>query len=165
MKSSPRSHARSYVAALAFMLLLGGCAQAPATESSTSASAALEASQQRFVEAMSAQDLDALMALFAADATVQVANMPAFEGREAIRGLYGNVFRFLESSEYAPQRLEMAASADLAYSSGRVTTAFAGERGRMTFPGKYVLVWTRREGDWAVVLYAVSNDRAEAPGR
>lgn len=143
-------------------LMLGsGCAH---TAIAGNAASNLEARQQAFLAALSERELDATMAHFASDAVVHVANMPAFVGEEAIRNLYRNVFRAIASADYIVASTEMSASADLAYSHGAVTTVFRGPEGEMVFPGKFVLIWARREGDWQLVHYGISNNQGTAQG-
>lgn len=38
---------------------------------------------------------------------------------------------------------------------------FEGDQGRVEYAGKYLLVWEKRAGEWAIVLYSISNNRAE----
>jgi uncharacterized protein (DUF885 family)/ketosteroid isomerase-like protein len=124
--------------------------------------AALRRRQQDFLQALAGKDLDKVTALFAEDAVVHIANMPPVEGREAIHRLYGNVFRFLSSADYLPETIRVAEGADMAYSTGRVTTVFAGEQGPVEYPGKFLLVWERRDDAWQVAAYTISNNRGEA---
>lgn len=121
----------------------------------------LQQQQTNFLEALSGQDLDRVMEFFAGEAVVHITNMPPVEGRENIRGLYENVFRFLLSSEYAPGKINTSESADMAYSTGSVTTSFPGEQGTTEYPGKYLLVWEKLDGEWQIVVYSISNNRAE----
>jgi hypothetical protein len=66
-------------------------------------------------------------------------------------------FQFRATSESSPELTTLAAGADMAYSVGSVANVFEGEQGRMAFAGKYLQVWERREGQWWVVVYAVSS--------
>jgi uncharacterized protein (TIGR02246 family) len=118
--------------------------------------------QSDFLAAMSARDLERVVEHFAEDAVVQVANMPPIRGRDAIRQLYGNVFRFLSAAEYSPEFIRVSGGADMAYSAGGVTTVFDGQQGPVVYPGKYLLVWEKREGDWLIVVYSVSNNQGDA---
>jgi len=148
---------------LALVVLLGGaCAHRPPADGAGEQDA-LQRREREFLAAMGARDLERATAFFADDAVLHVANMPALHGRPAIAQFYGNLFRFLRASDAEPERLHVSRSADLAYSTGRVSNVFEGPQGRSEYAGKYLLVWERRAGEWAVVLYGVSNDRAEAP--
>lgn len=128
----------------------------------------LQERQAAFLESLVAKDLERVVALFAEDAVVHVADMPPIRGRDAIRRLYGNVFRFLESSEYVPEMLRVSQGVDLAYGTGIVTTVFTEEEGVVEYRGKYLVVWQKRDGVWLAVAYGVSNNgahrAADAPG-
>ncbi len=126
----------------------------------------LEARQAEFLAAMAARDADRVAAVFAPDAVLQVAGMPELRGREALRGFYGNLFRFLEGSEAEPGPLERSASGDLAWGVGTTVNTFAGPGGPVRYAGKYAAVWRRaggaeggaEGGAWELALYAVSSD-------
>lgn len=118
----------------------------------------LEAAQTAFVAAMEARDAEALAALFSHDGVVQVAGMPEFRGREAIAGLYRNLFGFLAESLPEPGPLQRAEGGGLAYGTGRVTNTFQGPRGPERHEGKFVIVWSETHEGWRVAVYAVSSD-------
>lgn len=144
------------------LMLSSGCAHGSVAGSDAST---LQSRQQALLAALSERNLDATMAHFASDAVVHVANMPAFVGAQAIRDLYANVFRAIASADYLVANTEVAASGDLAYSHGAVTTVFRGAEGERVFPGKFVLIWAQREGHWQLVLYAISNNQGNAQDR
>jgi ketosteroid isomerase-like protein len=147
---------------LALIVLLGSsCAHRP----SPSADREREALRQRergFLAALGAGDLERTTAYFAQDAMLHVANMPSLRGRPAIVQFYGNLFRFLRTSEAMPETMHVSASGDLAYTSGRVSNVFRGEQGTSEFAGKYLLIWEKRAGEWEVVVYSISDDGAGA---
>jgi ketosteroid isomerase-like protein len=57
--------------------------------------------------------------------------------------------------------LRLSGSGDMAYSAGTVPTAFDGEQGLVEYPGKYLLIWERRDGAWSIVAYSISNNQAD----
>jgi uncharacterized protein (TIGR02246 family) len=147
------------IAALAFLAVIAGCAHRSAVPGPDQA---LQERQEEFIAALLARDADRVSGFFAEDAVVHVANMPPMQGRDAIHRLYENVFRFLRSSEYALRDTRVSGSADMAWSTGSVTTVFEGREGPAEFPGKFLLVWQHRGGAWQVVAYSVGNDRGDA---
>jgi ketosteroid isomerase-like protein len=154
------SHRAVWIAVIVVFLGVAGAPQpAQADEGELEA---LRRRERDFLAALGARDLAATTAHFAEEAVLQVASMPPLEGREAIARFYGNVFRFMQASTAAPERLKVSSGADLAYSAGRVSNVFEGESGPVEYEGKYLLVWEKREGEWRIVLYAVSNNQAEA---
>jgi ketosteroid isomerase-like protein len=112
-----------------------------------------------FATLAAASDADAMAGFFADDAVIHVANMPAIEGRSAIREFYGNLFRFLDASESVPDATHVSASGDMAYGTGRASNEFGGPQGPVRYTGKYILVWRRVAGEWRIVLYGVSSDQ------
>jgi ketosteroid isomerase-like protein len=154
-------HGTVPAAAFAF-LLVGGCGfHQPA--SMDSEWPLLLGRQSGFLEAMEAKDADGMAAFFSEDAVLHVANMPPVEGRDAIRPFFGNLFSFLNSSSVVVEETHMSAGGDMAYSFGRTTNEFRGEEGSIAYAGKYVLVWCKIEGEWVIVLYAVSSNESAAP--
>lgn len=147
------------IVAVSCLLLAAGCAANPHAAGGDHGPA-LEQAQAEFFAAVSARDPEATAARFATDAEMQVANMPPVRGREAIRAFYGNVFRFMVGAEYRVERLEYSAGGDLAVTTGSVTTVFEGREGRVEFPGKFFLAWVMRNGEWQVLVYGISNNRA-----
>jgi uncharacterized protein (TIGR02246 family) len=116
--------------------------------------------QAGFLSAMAARDANRLAAFFTDDAVLHVANMPAVSGAEAIRSFYGNVFRFMTSTTATVERYRVSAAGDLAYTLGRVANTFAGPDGPSEYQGKFFIAWERRDGEWRVAAYGVSNDGA-----
>jgi ketosteroid isomerase-like protein len=152
---------RGAVVALVLVALLGSaCAHRP-LPSLEGEHEVLQQRERAFLSALGERDLDQTTAYFAEDAVLHVANMPPLQGRPAIARFYGNLFRFLVASESTPERLHVSTGADLAYSVGRVSNAFEGGQGRAEYSGKYLLVWQKREGEWAIVVYSISNNRAD----
>ncbi len=124
----------------------------------------LEARQKGFLAALRDRDAEAVAEYFATDGVLQIANMPPVEGRDRIQELYRNLFSFMEAGEMTPERLQVAASGDLAYSLGETRNAFRSEEGLVEYVGKYLLVWETRGDEWFVVVYSVSSNAPQASG-
>lgn len=148
------------IAALA-VVLATACAHRPAIVVEVEREG-LQQRQSSFLSALSAKDVEQTTAHFAEDAVIHVANMPPLQGRSAIRQFYGNVFRFLSASAATSEMMRVSSRADMAYSVGRVTNVFEGEQGPAEYTGKYLLVWEKREGEWLIAIYSISNNRPEA---
>lgn len=118
--------------------------------------------QSEFLTALAAKDADIVAAFFSDDALLHIANMPPIEGRGAIRQFYGNLFGFLSSSNALPEMIQISDGGDMAYGTGRATNEFRGPHGPTEYTGKYLLIWRKLASDWMIVLYAVSNNQAEA---
>jgi ketosteroid isomerase-like protein len=152
---------RTWSIIAAALLLATSCAHRAPAVAQSGQFAQLQQRQAAFLGALAARDVDATAASFADDAVLHVAGMPAIVGRSAIHGFYGNVFRFMAASEAVPETLRLSDGGDMAWSTGRVANSFQSEQGLTHFAGKYVLVWERRGGDWAIVLYGISSNQAD----
>jgi ketosteroid isomerase-like protein len=148
------------VVVAATVALTAACAHRAPPDNGDSGSVAQR--QSGFFMALSSKDVDATVAFFADDAVLHVAGMPPIEGRTAIRQFYGNLFRFLSATTAAPETLHVSRSGDLAYSTGRASNEFQVADGLTAYSGKYVLVWTRDGGNWAIALYSVSSNQSDA---
>jgi ketosteroid isomerase-like protein len=150
----------AFVVVAVTVVLSSACAHRASPDAAAGASVAQR--QGAFFMALSAKDVDATVAFFDDDAVLHVAGMPPIEGRTAIRQFYGNLFRFLSATTATPETLHVSRSGDLAYSTGRASNEFQGTDGRTAYSGKYVLVWTRDGGNWAIALYSVSSNQSDA---
>jgi ketosteroid isomerase-like protein len=152
---------RAPAIALLALVLAGACAHRPPV-SAAAERAALETRQAAFLTALAARDAERTAAHFADDAVLHVAGMPPIRGRAAIHRFYGNVFRFMRASSSTPELLRMSHGADMAFSTGRVTNVFDGADGPVEHAGKFLLVWEKRGGEWAIAVYGISSDRPDA---
>jgi uncharacterized protein (TIGR02246 family) len=152
---------RTAAIAVLVVMLAGACAHHPPLPAAGERTA-LEARQAAFLAALAARDPERTAAHFADDAVLHVAGMPPIRGRTAIHQFYGNVFRFMRSSAAAPELLRMSQAADMAFGTGRVTNVFDGAEGPVEHAGQFLLVWEKRGGEWAIVVYGISSDRADA---
>lgn len=122
----------------------------------------LDRRQREFLTALATKDHRVAAQFFADDATLHIANMPAVQGRSEIVRFYANLFRFLEASAVTPETMHMSDSGDLAYSIGRASNTFRGAQRLTEYSGKYLLVWRKHEGRWAIAAYSVSSDQSDA---
>jgi len=147
-------------AILAFVLVLAaGCAHAGGA--AARATALLDQRDAAFRAAAADRDTERLASFFTDDATLHVAGMPAIRGREAIGRFYENVHRFLASTSATPESHRIAASADLAYSTGSTRNEFRSPDGTASYTGKYATVWVWRDANWYVSLHSLSSDRSD----
>jgi uncharacterized protein (TIGR02246 family) len=146
-------------------VLWTGLAIQPAFGAPDSERVLLERRQEAFAAAMATRDATEVAACFADDAVLHIANQPPIQGKPAIQQFYSQVFRFLAASEFVPESLRIAASADLAYSTARVNNTFEREGNRIEYSGKSLLVWEKREETWKIAAYTVSNNRGDGGGR
>lgn len=141
------------------LLLVAGCAHHP--DAGARSTEGPEPRQDELFAALAGRDAPRVAGFFAEDAVLHVAGMPPVEGRVAIQQFYHNLFRFLLESRLTPGPTVASASRDLAYSTGRTSNTFRGADGATSYGGRYALVWRRLDGEWKVVLYAVSSDEGQ----
>ncbi len=102
-----------------------------------------------WVAAVGAKDLTAIKNIYTSDGLFMAPNAPPAQGRQAI----GEAWRgLLELSgivlTFAPTRIEVSESGDLAYDVGTYALGFDSDSGRVNDRGKYVVVWKKVEGEW-----------------
>jgi uncharacterized protein (TIGR02246 family) len=98
----------------------------------------------RWLELAQAQDAAGVASLFAEDGVVHWEDHPPTSGREAIQAFMARDFAENPSSEggFAPDRIDVAASGDLAVEHG----AFQGPYNE----GRYLTVYRKVGGEWKV---------------
>jgi len=126
--------------------------------------AAVQARSHAVAAAEAAQDTEAALAFWAADAIVQGAGSPQVQGHEAIRQIYNSLFGTgqLKQFEGTTSYLEVSQGGDLAYEYGINRFVFAGSDGDLLDVGKYLVVWKKIDGEWYAAALSFSSD-APAP--
>lgn len=125
---------------------------------------AIAARDAAWGDAATRQDLDAVVALYTADATLVWPDEPAVHGADAIRQAYQGMFASMPglTLRFVPERIVVAEAGDLASDFGAVEFGLPdGSGGTNTTVAKYLVVW-RREGDAWRVLYDAWNGNTKA---
>jgi ketosteroid isomerase-like protein len=133
------------VAALLLLFSLNAWAQQPGTKQPQSPEPGLQV-RQGFLRAYNASDLDAVVALYAEDATL-VSDGGTFRGRDKIR-------RWVKSGLDQGSRLEIEASEEkssgnLAYGTGRTRRHV----GSVVHLGQYLIVMEKIGDEWKIVQH------------
>ena len=149
---------RILLAATSFVLLFS--VSAFAKEKSNPVDA-VRAADQEWLKVFAAKDLDKSVAFCDEKGAVLASNAPIANGREAISKLFAGFFALQDLKiSWHPDRVEVAKSGELAYTSGAYQMSFAGPDGK-TVPdtGKYVTVWKKQpDGSWKVMLDIFNSD-------
>jgi uncharacterized protein (TIGR02246 family) len=121
---------------------------------------AVRARNEACVAAEAAQDLDATLAFFAEDAVVQLPEAPQLQGKEAITGMYRQLFEsgFLDEFSAETLQITVAQSGDLAYEYGINRVILPGPEGDLLLLGKYLLVWKKINAGWFIAANSVTWD-------
>ncbi|MBK8501003.1 MAG: DUF4440 domain-containing protein [Saprospiraceae bacterium] len=91
---------------------------------------------------------------FAADDAILIRNARATEGKTAIADRFGQRSDTGQTLTWAPRKIEVAASGDLAYSFGDFVYAAADSLGKTdTLTGNFCTIWKRQaDGSWKFVV-------------
>lgn len=104
-------------------------------------------------KAASRKDLEGVVAFYASDASVVWPGAPAAHGTADIRAAWSELMKTPGLSlEFIPERIQIAASGDMAIDFGVVkfghdTNAWA----HLLETAKYVVVWKKIKGTWKVM--------------
>jgi uncharacterized protein (TIGR02246 family) len=107
---------------------------------------------RRWVATIPAQDASSFASFYADDGVLFVPNAPPMRGPDAIRRGVAEMFKMpnLQLS-FAPTRIDVAASGDLATELGTYRMSFDSPQGRVEDEGNYVSSWRKRDGQWKVI--------------
>jgi ketosteroid isomerase-like protein len=122
------------------------------------AEAALRNMTQDWVQACNTKHLDDLLEFYAADALVLRPNVPPVRGAAAIREFFfGALEAGLGEVELEPLRVELMG--DVAYEAGRCKMLVPVAMGkRREERGKYMIMFSRQNGEWKAVADTWSSD-------
>ena len=99
-------------------------------------------------------DIDWIMDLHSTNAIQMPPNAPPVIGKEALRKQWAGMIESMDAS-FESTEAHVAASGDMAYDIGTVT--INGPEGPI--PAKYLMVWTREDGEWKVAVDMFSTNQ------
>jgi uncharacterized protein (TIGR02246 family) len=115
---------------------------------------AIRALDEVWTEAATSHDLDAVVAMYAKDATLVWPGMRARSGTNAIRRSWKQMFEETPSLglQFIPETITIAKNCDLAIDFGKVIMTMRDANGKkVRTVGKYVVTWTKVYGKWRVL--------------
>ncbi len=157
--AAPFRTALFLVAGVLFALLLSGCMQAPAPAAPTPDTRALDEkairdTESAWVKAFATKEPEKAAAFYADDAASMLPDTPLMTGKQAIiAGMKPELGDPNFSLVFAPTKVEIAKSGDIAYSQGwfKYTTTDPKTRKRVGQAGNYVEVYKKQaDGTWKV---------------
>jgi ketosteroid isomerase-like protein len=102
-----------------------------------------------WVAKVAAKDLAGTVAFYAKDGVLMAPGAPPAQGTAAITEGWRGILGLPNGSlSFAPTRIVVAKSADLAYETGTYNLGYDGAKGRVQDDGKYVVVWKKEGGRW-----------------
>ena len=115
---------------------------------------------RRWVEAVQAGDFEAAGKFYAEDGLIMPPGAAQGAGTKAAAEFWKAISELPNGSmDFGPTRIEVAESGDMAYEVGTWTLGFDGDQGRVEDEGKYVVVWTKQDGEWRVAADIFNSDR------
>ncbi|HYJ83297.1 MAG TPA: SgcJ/EcaC family oxidoreductase, partial [Allosphingosinicella sp.] len=130
------------------MLAITGCQQAPAKVDTAAIEKQLKEGETRWNQAYAQRDAAALAGAYADDAALANPGAPLVSGKEAIRK---ETAAFAADPnlrvQFASDRIQVAASGDLAYTRGHysLTMTDPASRKPSTSTGNYLTVWKKQQ--------------------
>jgi uncharacterized protein (TIGR02246 family) len=158
------------VVSLLLLAFTTACTQAPPPDTHDADVQSLKDTEAAWAKVMAAKDFEKSMSYYADDASLLMANMPAINGKDAIRAAFKPMFDDPNFAlAFQASRVEVAKSADLGYTQGTYTLTITEPRTKkpVTDKGKYVTTYKKQaDGTWKVVADMVSSDiPLPAPGK
>lgn len=140
-------HTRS-LGALLVAATIAACATVPKVNLQTEEQAIRDL-DRRWEAAIAARDIATIMSMYAPDAYVAVPNMPAASGLDATRATWSELVKMPNMSlTFAPTRVVVARSGDLATDVGTYRMSFDGPDGRVNDEGSYTTTWRKIDSQW-----------------
>lgn len=116
---------------------------------------AIRESEEEWVRAWEAKDVDRIVGHYADDASVELAGVPMMSGKDAIRaGVKHSIADSHFGLTFAPVQVEVSKGGDLAYARGAysVTLTDVATKQPVTEKGKYIVVYRKqRDGGWKAI--------------
>jgi ketosteroid isomerase-like protein len=121
---------------------------------------ALRAADAAWLKVYAARDLEKSVAFCDEQCSMLVPNAPMATGKDAITKLIARGFTLQNYKlTWHPNRVGVARSGELGYTSGRYTVSFKDATGKaISDKGKYLMVWTKKAGAWKVLLDMNNSD-------
>jgi uncharacterized protein (TIGR02246 family) len=112
--------------------------------------------------AFGTRDPKAIAQFYMANGVLLAPGAPMAQGREAIADSWKSTMMELNNFhlEFAPTKIEVASSGDLAYEMGTYSLAYQGENNEQVHDnGKYVVVWKKADGNWKAAADIFNTDQ------
>ena len=120
----------------------------------------LREADQAWLKVFAGKDLDRSVEFMEEDGSMLSPNQPIATGHEAVRKQFADFFALSNFAiSWTPERVYVARSGELGYTSGTYTFSFADPSGKqVNDKGKYVTVWTKHADGWKVTMDIFNSD-------
>ena len=155
---------RAFVFRSLFAIPVIGCASATTAGNVADEATAIRATGRRFEQAIAARDPATIVTFYAPDARVNPPNTPTVTGAAAIQGLWQDVLRIPDFQlAFTAERLDIAASGDMALDAGAYRFRGTGPNGAMTEEGTYAVTWRKTAEGWKIASEMWHSSRPATP--
>jgi ketosteroid isomerase-like protein len=161
----PKQSHRMVIAALS-VLTLSACATLPGNN--TQEELQLMQISREWSDAAASGDLDRIVSYWGEDATVMMAGLPTFRGKNAIRGYVAESLKVPGFKiSWEPLEAHVSASGDMGYIVEKSQVTLPDSTGKLTTTySRAVTVWRKdADGRWRNVVDISNQDPGRTPGR
>lgn len=157
------SHIRLSAFLVAVLAVLTACNTASQPSAQTAAAADTRAADEaairvldaEWVKATASKDLAKATSYYSDTAEMFAPNAPAASGKDAVQKLWAGMLGLPGFAlTFAPSKVEVARSGDLAYETGEYEMTVNDKKGKpQTVKAKYVVVWGKQaDGNWKALV-------------
>ncbi|MBK6998015.1 MAG: nuclear transport factor 2 family protein [Lewinellaceae bacterium] len=119
----------------------------------------MQAIENAWAAASNARDVAAIVAFYADDAISMNSNKPMSVGKAAIqKDIEAEMGKRKENSTVAFETMDLYGDETRVTETGKITVK--DSTGTLTYSGKYMAVWEKRDGKW-LTIRDISNDDAK----
>ena len=156
-----------FTAPALLILALTGCKEAPPPQSPDTRAAdeaAIRAAEADMVKAVASFDAVTAASFYTDDVIGLEADAPVIQGKENKQKEFETFLKDKPELSWAPVKVEVARSGDLAYSWGKGKLSIKDKRGKVSdSTAKYVSVWKKQpDGSWKIAVDTMIPDPPEA---
>jgi uncharacterized protein (TIGR02246 family) len=113
-----------------------------------------------WMNAIAANDIDAIASIYANDAVYMAPGQPRHVGKEAVLAAWRTYFKRPDFKALYTPSLTLSANLDIAYDVGSYLVTLTREGETVEIRGKYVVIWKMEGCEWVV---AVDIDNTDHP--
>jgi ketosteroid isomerase-like protein len=120
---------------------------------------------QDWLRVFAAKDLTKSVDFVIAGGSVLAPNAPVATGHNEISKLFAGFFALPDLKiEWRPNKVEVARSGEIGYSTGAFHMTFKDPSGKtIEDRGKYVTIWKKQRGRWMVAYDIFNSDLSSTP--
>jgi ketosteroid isomerase-like protein len=141
-------------------IILIGCNRTPKVDILAEADA-IRNLENQWLDANIKKDVDKALTFFSSDAILIEPETPVCEGLQSIKELWGSMATdttfMWDTYSGTIDKIEVAASGDLAYVRGITRMKIKTTDGLSDFTGRWVEVWKKYDGQWKAMLVIANS--------